>query len=162
MLKMVKKNKNIRLITLWRGILYGEWKARIEQYGVSDRVEVFNTWVDVSAIMPRVHAAIVLADRSGIVKAWPHSLLEALTAGRPVIISRSIPMAPFVQEHKNGLIVETMDYEELDQVMHTMIRNYEKYQFSASQTGHLFSSTKNIGAYQDIYTKVLAEMDELK
>ncbi len=158
MLKLVKNNPNIRLVTLWRGILYEEWKAMIEEYGVADRVDVYNSWVDIAAIMPKVHAAIVLADQGGIVKAWPHSLLEALTAGRPVIISRTIPMASFVQEQGNGVIIETMRYHDLEQAVHTLIRNYEQYQYSASQTGHLFSSARNIAAYQDIYTKVLAEI----
>jgi glycosyltransferase involved in cell wall biosynthesis len=159
MLKIIKQNAFIRLITLWRGILYEEWRDMIEEFGVQDRVEVYNTWVDIAAIMPRVHAAIVLADRGGIVKAWPHSLLEALTAGRPVMISRSIPMASFVQEQGNGIIIETMEYNELEQAIQTLIRDYERYQNSASQTGHLFSSTRNIAAYQDIYTKVLTERE---
>lgn len=155
MLKMVKTNTNIRLITLWRGVLYNEWISMIEQYGVGDRVEVYNTWVDITTIMPRVHAAIVLADRSGIVRAWPHSLLEVLAAGRPVVISRSIPMAPFVQEKGNGIVIEKMECEELDQAIHALIRDYEKYQTSASQTGHLFSSARNIAAYQEIYANIM-------
>lgn len=155
MLKLVKLNPDIRLITLWRGVLFEEWKAMIEEYEVTDRVEVYNNWVEIDAIMPRVHAAIVLADRGGIVKAWPHSLLEALTANRPVVISRVIPMASYVEEHETGVVVETMEYKELEEAIHTLIKDYEKYQKSASQTGDLFSIDRNIHAYQDIYNTVL-------
>lgn len=159
MLRFVKDNPNVRLITLWRGILYEEWKGMIKQYGVGDRVEVYNTWVDLSTIMPRVHAAIVLADRGGIVKAWPHSLLEALTAGRPVLISRTIPMASFVEENENGVVVEKMEYEELTRAINHLINEYEKYRISASQTGRLFSNEHNIAAHYDMYKKILAETE---
>jgi glycosyltransferase involved in cell wall biosynthesis len=157
MLELVKNNANIRLITLWRGVLFEEWKDMISQYGVEDRVEVYNTWVDIATILPKVHAAIVLADRGGIVKAWPHSLLEALTAGRPAVISRTIPMADYVEKQGNGVVVKTMEYHHLETAIHTLIRDYDTYQRCASQTGQSFSKDKIISTYQNIYEKIISE-----
>jgi glycosyltransferase involved in cell wall biosynthesis len=159
MLRIVKDNPEFRLITLWRGHLFHEWKTMIDQYGVSARVEVYNTWVDIAALLPRVHAAIVLADREGIVKAWPHSLLEGLVAGRPVIISRTIPMASFVEEKGVGIVIEKMDTAEVENAVHTLKRDYGRYQKAASHTGHRFSPVENIREYRDIYTKILAKKE---
>jgi len=155
MLELVKKNPNIRLITLWRGVLYDEWREMIEESGVTDRVEVINGWADISTILPRVHAAIVLADRGGIVKAWPHSLLEALTAGRPVILSKTIPMSSYVEEKSNGLVMNTMEYEEFEGKVMDLITHYSHYQDNAAKTGQYFSDTRNADAYAKIYTTVL-------
>jgi len=55
----------------------------------------------VNKTLVSVHAAITLADREGIIKVYPHSLLDALAAGKPVLVSRAIPMADYVESLSN-------------------------------------------------------------
>ena len=50
--------------------------------------------------------AVVLAATPALVKAYPHSLLDGLAAGRPVLVSRAIPMSRFVEQSGCGEVVE--------------------------------------------------------
>ncbi|MFP4396170.1 MAG: glycosyltransferase, partial [Anaerolineales bacterium] len=86
LLALAQRWPELHLVFLWRGILYEEMMRRVRATGLSDRVEVINERVDVSAVLARVHAAVILTTEEALIKAYPHSLLEALAAGRPVIV----------------------------------------------------------------------------
>ena len=98
LLEVARDLPEVRLVLLWRGVLLPEVVARVRRLGLSERVEILRDRVDVSQVLARVHAAVVLAGRPGLVKAYPHSLLDALAAGRPVMVSAGNPMAEYVRE----------------------------------------------------------------
>ena len=97
--------RDVRLVFLWRGVLLPELVARVRRFEVSERVEILRDRVDVSEVLARVHAAVVLAGQPGLVRAYPHSLLEALAAGRPVLVSDGNPMAEYVRATGCGRVV---------------------------------------------------------
>ena len=80
--------------------------APVERHGVADRVAIVNRRVDVSDYLQRAHAAVLLAKRSDIVKAYPHSLIGALVAQKPVIVTNAIPMADYVRQHQCGIVLD--------------------------------------------------------
>ncbi len=142
----------LRLVFLWRGVLHSELVARVERLGLSERVEIVNERVDVSSIMRRVHAAVVLADRPGLVKAYPHSLLEALASGRPVIVSDGVPMAEYVRETECGRVVPGVDVPEVTDALRQLKTGYESYRSRAAElTARDFSEEQLVAAYQTIY-----------
>jgi 2-deoxystreptamine N-acetyl-D-glucosaminyltransferase/2-deoxystreptamine glucosyltransferase len=105
LLEAARAIPDLRLVFLWRGVLLPELVARVRQLDLAARVEILSERIDVGQVLARVHAGVVLAERPGLVKAYPHSLLEALAAGRPVLVSDGSPMADNVRETGCGLVV---------------------------------------------------------
>jgi hypothetical protein len=81
LLTAAQRDPGLRLTFLWRGVLADAMAQRVAAAGVADRVRVFDALVDVNQVLAGVHAAVVLAEHGAIVKAYPHSLLDALAAG---------------------------------------------------------------------------------
>jgi glycosyltransferase involved in cell wall biosynthesis len=148
---------NLRLIFLWRGMLVEEMWQRIRKNGLEERVEVLNEKVDVNQVLARVHAAVVLADNPTIVKAYPHSLLESLAAGKPVLISRCIPMADYVAETGCGQVVGRVTAADLLQAIERLIEHYDDFQASALRVGHRdFAQQALLASYERLYGDLLA------
>lgn len=125
----------VRLILLWRGLLLAELKERIHRFGVAERVEIVDRKVDVNAYLARAHAAVLLAKEPDIVKACPHSLLEALAAGKPVITSERIPIADFVRQHQCGLTINEVSSAALAAAITNMRDNYRRLASNAERVG---------------------------
>jgi glycosyltransferase involved in cell wall biosynthesis len=143
---------DLHLVVLWRGVLHAELVDRVRKLGLEDRTEIINEHVDVSRVLRRVHAAIVLADRPGLVKAFPHSLLEALASGRPVIISAGISMAEYVDDTGCGAVVPSVDPTSLVRVIRRVRDDYASYRFRAIENGGRdFSHEQLVASYGEIY-----------
>ncbi|MGQ9904034.1 MAG: glycosyltransferase [Anaerolineae bacterium] len=111
LLEVARNRPNVRLVFLWRGVVFDEMMRRVSALGLEQRVCVLNEKVDVNRVLAGVHASVVLATRSDVVKAYPHSLLESLAAGKPVLVSRVIPMARWVEQAGLGLVIDQADVE---------------------------------------------------
>ena len=84
---------NLKLILLWRGLLLEELRERVARRDIADRVEIVTEHVSIGDFLARAHAGVLLAKRGDIVKSYPHSLIESLMAGKPVILTEAISMA---------------------------------------------------------------------
>jgi glycosyltransferase involved in cell wall biosynthesis len=155
LLELAREMRDVRLVFLWRGVLLPELVARVERFGLSGRVEILRDWVDVSRVLTRVHAAVVLAGRPGLVRAYPHSLMEALAAGRPVVVSDGSPMAEYVRVTECGRVVPGLGTADLIAAVRDLRGSYEAYRARASEVGKRdFSQEELIGAYRDLYDSV--------
>lgn len=76
---------DLHLTLLWRGLLVEEIRRRIRALGIDERVTVVDETVDVNEQLARVHAAAIFASAAGIIKSYPHSLLDSLAAGNPCL-----------------------------------------------------------------------------
>ena len=123
-LDMLAQTKNVKVIFLWRGILYNQMRKLVQEYGVEDQVEIINEKVDVVELHKRVHAVILLAKDRHVVKSYPHSLIEAVASGKPVICSKVIPMAEEIAESGVGIVVN--DYGDLARALMQLRANLEK------------------------------------
>ena len=152
LLKVARDLPMLHLVLLWRGVLFDEIKEKVKQHGLVERIEIINHKVDVNEVLARVHAAIVLADRPEIVKAYPHSLLEALAAGKPVLVSRAIPMADYVNDTRCGEVVRILAPDELHRAISRLMKGYEHYQINAMRIAQKdFSASAMLAAYEKIY-----------
>jgi glycosyltransferase involved in cell wall biosynthesis len=144
--------EDVRLVFLWRGVLLRELIARVGDAGLAERVEILRDRVDVSRVLAGVHAAVVLAEGPGLVNAYPHSLLEALAAGRPVVISDGNPMAAYVRATRCGCVVQGVDQASLGRAIRELRQNYDIYRARASEVGKRdFSQEALVSAYADLY-----------
>lgn len=161
LLAAAEARPDLRLVFLWRGLLFEAMQTRVAQRGLQARVEVINQRVDVNEVLARVHAAVVLASDATLVKAFPHSLLEALAAGRPVLVSRALPMADYVEQTGCGQEVETVSAGEVLAALARLEANYKACRAAALRVGQRdFSRPALAEAYGRLYASVGATMDK--
>jgi len=154
LLAAAEARPDLRLVFLWRGLLFEEMQARIERRGLQARVEVINRRVDVNEVLARVHAAVVLATDATLVKSFPHSLLETLAAGRPVLVSRALPMADYVEQASCGQVVEAVSSEGVLKALARLEADYEAHRTAAIEVGRRdFSREAMVEAYGRLYTE---------
>ena len=155
LLKVAREVPSLRLIFLWRGLLLRELQKRIDAFQLRDRVEILSEWVDVSAVLARSHAAVVLADWTRLVKAYPHSLLESLACGRPVLVTEHVPMAEYVRETDCGQVVGGVDESELGGAIERLRKDYDRFRANALRVGHRdFRQDDLLTAYQTVYGSI--------
>jgi glycosyltransferase involved in cell wall biosynthesis len=155
MLQLAQQHTALRLVFLWRGILFDEMRWRVRALGLENRVEILNELVDVNAVLARVHAAAVLAEDEVVIKAYPHSLLEALAAGKPVIVSRLIPLSQEVERSGTGVVVDRLSLECVSEAVDHLVQNYASFQ-QATYRDCVPSHKDAVTAYLDLYERVLA------
>jgi glycosyltransferase involved in cell wall biosynthesis len=152
LLEAARRMPDLNLVFLWRGYFFKELQKRIKRAQVGDRVRVFNDQVDINRVLSGVHAGIVLADRSTLVKAYPNSLLECLAAGRPILVSRSIALSDLVEETKCGLVLEGLNAEEVIAKITELRDTYEEYSpRTRRMLADHFAPEAMIRGYENIY-----------
>lgn len=155
LLAVAEARPDLRLVFLWRDMFFEMMQTQVAQCGLQGHVEVINRQVDVNEVLARVHAAVVLADDTTLVKAFPHSLLEALAAGRPVLVSRALPMADYVAQTGCGQVVEEVSPEAVLAALARLEANYETCQAVALRVGQRdFSRQALVEAYGRLYQTI--------
>ncbi|RME41949.1 MAG: glycosyltransferase [Caldilineae bacterium] len=163
LLEAARQEPRLRLVFLWRGVLAEEMTRRVTAMGLQDRVTVLNRLVDVNRVLAEAHAAVVLASTPGIVKAYPHSLMESLAAGKPVLVSRAIPMADEVAEKGCGVVVEAVSAAGVLAAVESLGRRYEAYRQAALSLGReAFSLEKMLASFQQVYDHVFPQTQGAK
>ena len=157
LLEVVRRLPFLKLVLLWRGWLLEELQHRIVAQGLTDRVEVLADRVDVNDVLGRAHAAVVLAQEPRLVKAFPHSLLEALACGRPVIVSDEIALADYVEQTGCGRVVRAVDPGDLEEAVRRLREGYSMLQANALRVGcRDFSIERLLEGYGDLYASITA------
>ncbi|MBN1640741.1 MAG: glycosyltransferase [Anaerolineae bacterium] len=125
----------LHLAFLWRGVLYGEMARRVQRAELGDRVRVHDAQVDVNGVLATVHAGVALAADPALLHPYPHSLIEALAAGKPVLVSREIPMADYVVQHGCGVVVDRLTAEAVAAAVERLVRDYADLERAARAVG---------------------------
>lgn len=156
LLETLRRNPNLYLVFLWRGILAQKMYDRIRRAGVADQIEVIDEQVNVNRVLARVHGSILLTTDTSILKSYPHSLLESLVAGKPVILTRSIPMADFVERVGCGCVVEQATINNVMLALESFCDSYQELQASALEVGrHHFTQQRMVDSFRHVYESVL-------
>lgn len=156
LLAATQRLPQLHLIFLWRDVLVEEMDRRVRRMHLEKQITVLNRRVDVNKVLARVHASVTLAAAPDIVKAYPHSLMESLASGKPVLVSQAIPMADYVRQTGCGQVVEQVTPAAILTAIESLSDEYESLQQSAQQVGRrAFSLEQMITSYGGIYERVL-------
>lgn len=146
----------LRLIFLWRGLWLEELQLRVSNLKLNDRVEIINHRVDVNQILARCHASVVLSQSPALVKAYPHSLLESLAAGKPVLLSRSIPMADDVLANRYGEVVHSLELNQVMLGIERLMKNHDALHKNVIKLDRSnLSNETMLTAYDNLYREML-------
>ncbi len=147
----------LHLTLLWRGVLAEEAAARVRSLGLEGRVQLIDRQVDVNTALAQAHAAVVLATHGILVKGYPHSLLDALAAGRPVLVSRAIPMSAYVAAAGCGEVVETVTPAALLAAVDRLAAAYPARQTAAQAAAADFDYARMVNDYTQVYAATLRQ-----
>ncbi len=153
MIEAARLMPDLHLVFLWRNLWREELQYRLNRAGITHRVTIHEEFVNVNNVLAGCHAAVVLAAHERLVKAWPHSAIEGLAAGRPVILSRVIPMADYVETENVGQAVERVDAGDLIAAIMRIRQGGALHQGERIRTIALrdFSLATMIRAHEEIY-----------
>ncbi len=155
LLEAARREPRLQLVFLWRGVLFDEMLRRVRRVGLERQVTVWNAQVDVNQVLATVHASITLAAQSAIVKAYPHSLLDSLAAGKPVLVSREIPMADYVERTGCGVVVESVSAGDVLAAIEALRGAYQALQINARQVGPRdFTQEAMVASFRRVYEQV--------
>lgn len=156
LLEAARQEPRLRLVFLWRGVLAKEIQARVNRHKLDSQVEIINRRTDVNQVLAGVHASVTLVTDPAIIRSYPHSLIESLAAGKPVLISRSIPMAEYVESHRCGVVVEAVTGEAILTGLEQLIQDYAGFQVAATRIGARdFSPAAMLDSFRAVYDAVL-------
>jgi len=155
LLEAARQDPRLYLTFLWRGILVEEMEKRIRSFGLESQITLINALVDVNQILAGVHATITLATNAALIKAYPHSLLDSLAAGKPVLVNRAIPMADYVERTGCGVVLDKVDVESILGAAESLAKDYTTLATKAAVAGQRdFSQTKLVQAYEQLYQRL--------
>lgn len=154
LLETAVANPTLHLTFLWRGVLFDEMMAKVKELNLADRVAVINEQVDVNQILAAVHGTINLAADAAIIKAYPHSLLDSLAAGKPILVSKAIALADDVQREGFGVVVEDLTVRAVETAVTQFSNNYQVLRNTAVQARQHFSQDNMTQSFLDVYKAV--------
>lgn len=160
LLAAAQRIPRLQLTFLWRGVFYAEMMARVKQAGLDERVQVINRQVDVNEILAGMHGTVNLAMNGAIIKAYPHSLLDSLAAGKPVIVSRAIAMSQDVEQSGCGLVVNEVTANGLADglivAINEFVEKYDSLVAEAMLVGRRdFNQPQMIDSFRKVYAAVV-------
>jgi hypothetical protein len=145
-------------VFLWRGVLVDEMERRMRGARVGQQVEVINKRVDVNQVLSTVHGSIALATDPAIIRPYPHSLLESLAAGKPVLVSKEIPMSDYVAHTGCGVMVESTESAAILAAVNSFADRYAQLQRAALEVGQRdFAQERMLTSFQVVYEHVTAQ-----
>ncbi len=157
LLEAAAARPRVRLVLLWRGVLAERIRAEVARRGLGERVDVVDRRVAVEEVLGRADAAVVLTTSPRLVKAYPHSLLEALAAGRPVLVSPGIELAGMVGAAGAGELVHEVSAAAVITALDRLRADYAERQRAALaiDLGE-FSRERFLERYEALYRELVA------
>lgn len=88
-------------------------------------------------------------------KPAPNSIVESLACGRPAVVTRKVGLAPLIDEHQAGCIVEE-DAQHLAEQLDRLESQWDSYSTNARVLAESqFSAPRFVEAYRDVYAGLL-------
>ncbi len=104
---LAQQNIDFRLLIIGEGPMRDRFAAQAGELGIADKVRFVG--VLPNDAMPRWYNAADLFVLPSLREGTPVSLLEALSCGLPVVVSRAGGMPQVIQDGENGFLVDVAD-----------------------------------------------------
>lgn len=156
LLKTAALLPDVRFRLVWR------WNPGFVERLVRDR-EVRNVEVltgyrrDMAALYDEAHAVVLPALEPDSFKPCPHSALQSLAHGKPLLVSRYVSIADAVARHRCGVVFEPR-IDAMRNAIRRLAARYDDYQANTAPTlAREFSKAGFLDRYGQLYAALLAE-----
>lgn len=155
LIQVAQRLPQIEFILVWRDKNYDKLAALLAGISASN-IKVINGYIpNMDEIYKTVHAAVLPGLASNSLKPCPHSGLEALAHGKPLLVSKPTSIADLIQENQCGLAFEPT-VEHLEKSLLELMENFDFYQRNCHSTMQRnFSKDYFLTQYRQIYDSLL-------
>ena len=148
--EVAREIDNVTLTIVGDGVLRGEIEEQIQKTGVSDKVRVTGVVSDVENYL--ADADVYVA--SSIFEGLPISMLEAMSAGLPVISTKVGGVPDIIKDGENGILVASGDKEGYVQALRSLINDPSKlraYSERAKALSQKYDEKITVEGYERLY-----------
>ncbi|QBD78392.1 glycosyltransferase family 1 protein [Ktedonosporobacter rubrisoli] len=118
--KLVKEQvPDAKLIVIGSGKLLDQLTNMAEALGITDSVEFAGRQYDIPEQLHRGTIAVLPSRWEGM----PNAVLEAMACGLPCVATRVSGSEDIIQQGKNGLLVDSEDYQAMAQALITLLKD---------------------------------------
>ena len=158
LMEMLGRFPQLCITFIWRDILFEDMQKLVNLSPFADRITLINERVDIGDYLKKAHAVILIAKYASLVKSYPHSLMEGLLSGRPIITSPTIPMSEMIKTHNYGQVISCFNADALEYSISSLIAAYESHGKAVkSMPSDRFSKSNFLAFYQNFYQLVLSD-----
>ena len=154
-LKTMLVCKEIHFKLLLRGRFHRVISQIVRDYGLTERVEILDSKVNMQQMFNKCHATILITSNAKILKSHPHSLIESLICKKPIILSKNIPLSNKIENSKYAIALNQWNVESLNQCFHQLKKLIDR----SDQSFHLAPSNiynqNMIQDYKNLYHSIL-------
>ena len=141
-------NHKIEFYVLWRGVNTSEILDMIKQRKLKN-VKIIDKNVKILNYYKKCHATIFTPTNLMYTPDFPSSLMESLSAGRPVIVSNILNITNIIKESNSGVVCKPT-IKSVKEAILKMIDSYEKYQENTKNI-----TKKHFNTNFETYEKIL-------
>ncbi len=150
----LQKRPDYQITVLLRGQFESQIKNLAHHYGILDQVHIVNKFVNVDTYLKKADLTILLAKHAGIVKAYPHSLLESIAAGVPVVCNQRISLSNDVRKYRFGDVLIQWNSDALIHSIENAIRKKEEAIDTQAYTTQ-FAAEQVVKVYEQCYRSLM-------
>jgi glycosyltransferase involved in cell wall biosynthesis len=153
MLSAARRLPEVRFVLAWRQTNLAELNQLIAEFGVTN-VEVHNGCVDMDELYASCSACILPGLTHNSLKPCPHSALESLAHGKPVLVSRPTSISGLVERERCGLVFEPTVLG-LEAAVVDLQTRYAEYQSNCHRVvEEHFAPDRFCSRYDEIYASL--------
>ncbi len=145
-------NAGVKLILMGQGTERDLYAKNIDQYGLTDMVEILPFQENPYTFMKNAHFLVMSSKHEG----FPMVLLESLTCGTPVV-SFDCDSGPseIIAHEQNGLLVDNQNFDALINAMNRFVEDKKLYDFCKTNAKESVAqfSMQEIALQWDSYLK---------
>lgn len=120
---ILNKRKDLKFFLIGDGHLKRKIHKTIERYGLENNV-FLNGWVnDVSSILSKADILVLASLWEGL----PVSVIEAVAAGIPVVVTDTGGVRDILENYKNGIIIKSRNKKRLYEAVNSILNNYSAW-----------------------------------
>ena len=127
LLDVLDRIPDLNITFIWRDILFHEMQTLVDQSRHKNRIRLINGRINIADHLAQAHAVVLLAEFSALVKSYPHSLMEGLLSGRPIVTTATIPISQDVIKYGYGEVLESFSLDALEHSLIELMNNFADY-----------------------------------
>ena len=155
LLLVAREMPDVDFVLLWREKHYSALKGLINK-STSGNVSVLNRILpDMNTFYGGMHCTILPSKCADDCKPCPNSIMESLSAGKPVLVSNNVGISDIIEQEGCGLVFEA-EVGDIIAKINEMRDNYDTFQSKTRWTAEqYFSIPRFVKGYKELYNQLI-------